>query len=358
MTPASPTLRPLTMSQLLDKSVRVFRAHFWTLLGIVAILQIPVVIINAFFAGRSLFDLVGILAFDPFQPIPTSGSGINSLGTLASLITALLAQLGNAALCWAVAAALLGDRISIGSAYSQLRARWPSVVGLWFLTTVISIALGIWWIIACFIGWFTGLGMLIFFNFVISPLALVIIMVEGRTVWDALPRAWNLARQRFWWVLFLVIFLSVFGQALIAGLQAVLISGLGVFLVDQGLSGDFGGFVPAAVLINVATLLLGLLILPVYWTGMSALYLDLRVRFEGTDLALQLAHVDVETAETSAPTMAQVAAAPRAAVRRVMPQGGEWMSFLALTVGPFVLLVLVYGVLVALAFFLVSVAGY
>lgn len=357
MLPATPPLRPLTMSQLLDRSVSVFRDHFWVFLGIVAILQIPVVIINTFFTGSSLLDMVGMLAFDPFQPAPVSNSGIGSLGTLASLVTTLLAQLGNAALCWAVAAALLGDQVSIGSAYRQLRARWQSVVGLWFLSMIITIALVLWWIIACVIGWFTGLGMLMFFTYVITPLAMVVVMVEGRTAWEALPRAWNLARQRFWWVLFLVMLLTVLGQALIAGPQTVLVSGLGIFLVDQGIGGDFSNFVPSAIMINVVSLLLGLLILPVYWTGISALYLDLRVRFEGTDLALQLAQFDVEM-DAVVPAVEQVAAAPRAAPRRVTPEGREWASFLALTVGPFVLLLLLYGVLLALAFFMFSVTGF
>ena len=267
------------------------------------------------------------------------------------MLISLITLFGNGALAWAAINMMLGRRVSIGAAYRQMFSRWQSIAGLWFLTIVGTIALSIWTVLACVVGWFTGIGMLIFFTYIITPLALVIIMAENESVWQALPRAWQLTRQRFWWVLFLVLFLTLLTQALILGPQALLGSGIGFVLLD-GVSG-FGTLSWLAIAITVGSLLLAMVILPIYWSGLVALYLDLRVRYEGVDLALQMRVVEDDLVSAENP----LATIPKAPPQPAMPTGSEWGRFVALTVGPVLLILGFYGILIGLVFAIVAVGG-
>jgi hypothetical protein len=161
-----------------------------------------------------------------------------------------------------------------------------------------------------------------------------------------------LARQRFWWVLFIVLFLTMLTQALILGPQALLGGGLS-FVLLESLSG-FGTLSWLAIAISVVSMMLAMIILPIYWTGLAALYLDLRVRFEGVDMALQMRAAAGEPVSAENP----LATIPKAAPQPAMLTGSEWGRFVVLTVGPVLIIIALYAILIGLVIALSVSSGF
>ena len=330
-------LQPLSMSQLLDRAIRLYRNNFLLFIGIVAIAQIPATAVNMiglWIAPTPEFN------FDPaatvtdiwLQTFENMGFGSNLWVWLGRIVTLLLVQLATAAMTKAVAENYLGRKIGLLDAYRQMGRSGLTLLVATFIGIFFMIFLFIWWVIVPCLGWFTGLGMVFFFSLVVLPLVAPAIVLEKRSAMSGLQRAWDLARRRFWWVVGFMLLLGLFGQLIVTGPAL-----LSVFLVNSAVGSGLDTTTSTLVQ-QVIGLLLNLIYLPLQLTCVTLLYFDVRVRTEGFDLAL-LALSEEASAENLAVT------AP-ALDKNALPKWEEVGYFALITIAFVVLYVgLILGIL-------------
>jgi len=338
MTALPNNLQPLSMSQLLDRAIRLYRKNFLIFVGIVAIAQIP----------STAVSLIGLwlapapeLAFNPtasitdlwLQIAESSGFGSNPWVWLGRLATLLLVQLATAAMTKAVAENYLGHKIGLFEAYQKIGRFGLTLLLATFIGIFFVIALAIWWVVVPCLGWFTGLGMIFFFGLVVLPLVAPIVVLERRSALEALQRAWDLGRRRFWWLIGFMILMGIFGQLVVTG-PAI----LSVFIVNSVVGSGIDA-TTATLVQEVIGLLLNLIYLPLQLTCVTLLYFDVRVRTEGFDLALLALsdQVDSESLTITAPPLE----------KSIIPKGEELGYFALITiaiVALYVALVLIIAV--------------
>ena len=255
-------LRPLSLGELLDQTVRIYRQNFLICLGLAALVALPVRLLPL--AQQWLAGGAGA------RP-----SAAASLGSIAGLLLSGIA-IELAALA-AMAPLALGQPTSIRAAVGQTaRAAWPLLNLL--LGAILLMPLLLLWLFVPLLGWITGPGVLYVYLSGVVPLAGVVVIVEGRLGFQALRRGWDLTRRRFWpsaTFIIVVYLLTLIG----AGIPDSLINAV----LRRALAGDATLYSVLQALLNWLTTTLAL---PLTVIGKTLLYLDLRVRAEGLDLAL------------------------------------------------------------------------
>lgn len=281
-------LKPKGMGELFDQAIRLYRKHFIKFVGIVAVAQIPIEIVRLL--GN--FIAYGMLTTQGVSDSPSMIWMQSSAQTLPTLIASLLSfilvtGLAEAALTTAILKSYMGEEVSIESAYRQIRGRWLSLLGAVFLLMLFNIPVLIWSIIPC-IGWFTGLGIFFFITLVLNPLLAPIVIIERRPAGQALRRAWDLTRRRFWWVCGYFVLLVLFGLLVVTGpvsvLNGVLVSQMPNWITTDNVNNMI---IYRYAIQSIVNLIMNLLYLPLAGTCAALVYFDLRVRQEGFDLALQ-----------------------------------------------------------------------
>ena len=329
-------LRPLGVGELLDRAIRLYRRNFLTFIGIIAVVQIPLMLL-------SLGISIPFFTVQGADSLPETGLGvIVGVGVVSAVVVAvlnfiLLQGVATAVITRAVADAYLGNPVTIVGAYRKVGRAWIPLLGALLLSGLISIGLFIWWLVPC-VGWLTGLGILLFFTMVIIPLIAPIVVLERQSATGAIRRAWDLARRRFWWVLGFVFVLFLFGALVVNG-PAVLV----VMLLDWA-SGNAPGVVAGQSVLHLVmrtavSSLFGLLYLPLQFTAVTLLYFDLRIRTEGFDLAVLAA-----SASERPPEVGELTAQAPTPERGRLITKREFLYFVLLTVGFVVLyIILVVG---------------
>jgi hypothetical protein len=277
-----PKLRPLRLVELLDQAIRLYRRNFFKFIGIIAVMQIPITLLTLLLSIPTTFDMQATYTFSSeSQLLATGGMCITSIAALI-----LIQGFATAASTRAVADHYLGQPISFVEAYRKVGRVWSRLVGAMLLAGLINIGLVIWLIIPL-IGWFTGIGILLFFSQAIISLAVPIIVLERKSGYSAIRRAWDLARRRFWWVVGFVAVLYLFDQIIVQGpsfLLGILVMALGDTLTEAG--GAISVYALQTIAQALVTMVASLLYLPLQLTCMTLLYFNLRVRTEGFDLVL------------------------------------------------------------------------
>lgn len=342
-----PELRPLSMGQLIDRAFRLYRKHFLTFVGIIAITQIPVLLLNiiAIMAAPDnpeLSDLDPLLGENPFFLLLEQQQSVNgAIALLASIISIVVALVAQVAITRAIGNAYLGRPISLTDAFSQVGKSFVNLLVAFIFIIGLVILLFLWTLIPC-IGWITGPGMFFFLATVIVPLLAPIIVLEKQGASNAIYRSWDLARRRFWWVFGLVLLLSLLAQLIIVGPTA-----LALLLFTSAIG---GGTDPqlAGIAQQIVNLALTTIYQPLQYACIVLLYLDIRVRTEGFDLALLAAATDeAADAQTSMEVLSDVPAPPKS----IRPTGEELVNFAGITLGYLALVAILVGLL-----FLVTIA--
>ncbi|WP_420631454.1 hypothetical protein [Candidatus Leptofilum sp.] len=285
MTALPQNLRPLSMAQLLDRAIRLYRKNFLLFIGIVAVAQIPATAVNMIGLWLAPAPVIG---FNPaatvtdvwLQTFESMGFGNNPWVWLGRLVTLLLVQLATAAMTKAVAENYLGHKIGLFDAYRKIGRSGLTLLWATFLSLLVIIGLVVWWVIVPCLGWLTGLGMIFYFGLVVLPLIAPIVVLEKRSARTAIQRAWDLSRRRFWWLIGFMLLLGLFGQLIVTGPALLSV------LIVEGAIGSGLDAATASLVQQVIDLLLTLIYLPLQLTCVTLLYFDVRVRTEGFDLAL------------------------------------------------------------------------
>lgn len=288
------SLRPLTLGELLDSAIRLYRRNFVNFLGIVALTLVPLtaaelLLFSVIFPPPVYPDLFPNINPE-FDLLDSYYASVQLRGVLSVAFQGLKYLLLYCAAAAALAAASVEDyfgrKLSIGEAYQRIGLGWLRMVGGVFAVFLFSLLAVLWTLVPC-IGWVSGTGVLTFLWAAVAPMILPIIVLERRGVFTSLRRAWELARRRFWWILAFTFVLNIFGQLIILG-PATLLNVAAILALSAQLETVSGEFIWALAQ-AVIGLISGLLITPLQVSALSMVYLDLRVRGEGLDLAWQAA---------------------------------------------------------------------
>ena len=306
----------MSIGDLLDEAIRLYRYNFIPFVGVVAVVQVPVLLLNLLMTMLNFAfnpqQVIGLAALQSLlrgqslssadmaamsdQPPPNLAllMGWVALSYFVDYLqlAAYLAVLAGTARM--VLSHFLGETAGIGATWRATLPRWKSLLGLSALIIVLDIGLFVWCIVPC-VGWVSGPPLLAYLNVCWLALAAPVVALEGTGAAGALRRSWHLARTRFWHIVGVGLFGYVLQWVLVSApalLILVAVTAVGL----PAMAGLIGS--------NVVTMTLAALISPVILIAVSLLYLDLRVRHEGLDLVLQ--------AEALAPPVPLAAvAAPR-----------------------------------------------
>jgi hypothetical protein len=224
-TDAFPELRPLRLSELLDRAIRLYRRSFFKFVGIIAVVLIPTTVPNVLF---SLLSMSGILTqmqsperirtmnpFALFGPGYFIGMAGNCALTIVTMI--LLPGVAMAALAHAITSSYFGQPAGLVDSYRKISRYLPRLIGAMTAALLIAAALFIWGFLVPCIGWFTGLGMWLFFMMALPYLIAPVIVLERQPALRAIRRAWDLTRRRFWWVVGFLSVMYLFSLLITAG---------------------------------------------------------------------------------------------------------------------------------------------
>ncbi|WP_062213041.1 hypothetical protein [Demequina oxidasica] len=222
------------------------------------------------------------------------------VGLLAMVSTLLASVLSSAIVAPGVARAVLGERITLRTAWDQVRAKFGHILLLYVVTTV---ALGVVIVLAA-IPLFYGIGSneavwmvlgIVLVLVILGPATFVVAMIMGLAqpiivleqigAFAALGRAWRLVKGRFWWSV-----LIVFVSSTLIYIATAMLQGGGQMFAMLGLAVAPEG---SAIQLIVFFVIYGLAIvvaLVVTYAYMGSLftllYTDMRMRHEGFDLDL------------------------------------------------------------------------
>ncbi|HEX8129378.1 MAG TPA: hypothetical protein VF527_09775 [Pyrinomonadaceae bacterium] len=308
------SLSPLGAGDLIDRTLRLYRRHFLTLIRAAA----PPVIASAI--GSVLWTV-------STHAIPATQSGARlALYVGMAVVGWLLLMTGSFFLLLVMGGAsrnlvmhLLWDEpVAARTIYRSVRARfWGLVVALLLIGLFALIVGGIIFLVwsftvlmavggALLLGggatWFGGIvgillfvlvtaGALLLFFFIVGRVAYVpqVMLVEGRSLWDAIGRSLSLARGNVRRLTAMFLFTTF-----------ATYSALMLFIIPLGWYGYLQGINPLAlneaewpvwyaVGYQVLTQASSILLAPVWMLGLSLLYVDERVRHEGYDIELMAA---------------------------------------------------------------------
>ena len=318
----TPHLRPMSLGDMFDAAFKLYRRHFLTFIGIVALLQVPMAIVQFLvvitvgnralqnwmrFAERVPVLRPGQNPLDifPFTDILTIAGISILLGAVQFLV---VRNLITGALANAIARSYNGQPVSILDAYRFGPRRFLSLLGAslstFFLGALFfalifgcsfgsvfaligtgkrtSGALAAVLVILLMFGLFAlfGLGSLyIYSRLLVTTQAIVL---EDRGPIEGIVRSWRLVGGAFWRAL---------GVLVLMGILTYLISQFPASIISFGITLASGGALDNLMLNQVITMVLvqlgELLALPLQLAVYTLLYFDLRVRKEGYDLELR-----------------------------------------------------------------------
>ena len=262
-----PDLRPLSVGEIIDVAIKMWRRQFGTLARIVFVVVAPVELFATLVtASVSNFD---VESFDPVTGDPTMDGGAFA-GWLAGMFTAQILSglaflISSAAVLRAVSVAYLGGTPDWRDSLRAATSRLPSLIWLGFLmfgglalAAVALIIPAIW------------LG-------VAWSVAFPVMIAEGQRGTAAMRRSFRLVQDR-WWPTFGALFLAFLLQSFI-GLVLGIPLGILAFSTD-------GNSLPAIFFSMIVNVVASVITTPFMAAVLVLIYFDLRVRKEGFDLQL------------------------------------------------------------------------
>ncbi|MGQ0464836.1 MAG: glycerophosphoryl diester phosphodiesterase membrane domain-containing protein [Sporichthyaceae bacterium] len=296
-------LRPLGLGELLDGAVSTMRKHWRVQLGITAVVVLAVTVIQGvgtwmFARDSGMFD-ENFFSTEPLtEETDAFGSGGAQLVQGVGIVFGLVAQLALAGLLTVVVGrAVLGRDVSTREVWAQVRPRAWQLVGLALLLLAATFGLVLFAVLFPVGLWAAGVpdvaalalgavlvllaipvAVWLWVRFAVAAPAMVL---ERTGVRAALRRSARLVRRSWWRTFGILLLIQLMGQV-ISGMLAMpfMIAAFAMgFLVDGGATSFF-------VMLMVGGAVGSLVTYP-FTAGVTALmYVDLRMRREGLDLAL------------------------------------------------------------------------
>ncbi len=298
-------IRPMDLADILDSTIRIYRANPWTFIALLAaFISIPTLInqIADAYIEPAMRDMLMMQmqggSLEDALAIAKSSRVTNSVIAIAATgpLLFFLIPLAQASIVHAVSETLLGRHAAFAD---SIRAIWPkagSIILAYLLYTFVILIffvpfllfLGIPYdhpeIALIVIGFFVVFLVCFFFMFFFWIKFLFIphaVVLDGEGALGSLKRSYTLT-SGYWWRTFGIYFVVM----LVVSIVIYLLSLLGI-LIDKGLTTvpgitlDFG-----IVVKSMVTTMVSLIINPITLIAQVLLYYDLRIRKEGFDLLL------------------------------------------------------------------------
>ncbi|GAB2465498.1 glycerophosphoryl diester phosphodiesterase membrane domain-containing protein [Xylanimonas ulmi] len=309
-------LRPLTMGEIYDGAFAAVRHNPAVMLGI-ATLVILIATLVGLVVGMALIpavtNLVGPLFDDP--ALQDSGLTIGfTVGDLArtyalaagnSLTFILAAPIVNGILTVSVSRSVLGERESVRQVWRRLGPRLWTLIGWSLLQTAALLVLVSAYTLAAaalvLAAWQQSLALAVALGILLTIGGLVVavwlgtrlvlvppaLALESAGLWATVRRAWRLTRRSFWRLLGIYLLASI-----IVGVIAQVVA-VPLGLLGSAIALSVGSSTAAVVATTVVTTVVSTSISTIFLAGVVALlYIDLRMRREGLDVALAAAAAD------------------------------------------------------------------
>jgi hypothetical protein len=338
---ATPNLHPMRLGELLDQAIRIYRRNFFTFVGIVALGYIPYSFFQISASVLSVYSTMSMLS-NMSELLLSPLYWLSLVGSLFALFIEVIFVEG---LCVPVTMSAItkhhfGQPVGILEAYRKFGSTWGRALSAVIMMIILMIGALIWFIVPI-VGWFTGIGLVLFLGGVVWHLLPAVVVNEKIGGMDAVSRAWDLARRRFWWLVGFSLLFWLFELLIVIGPSQLL----------SALTGDwFVNILPFESAQSLSTLvtalsssLVQLLIFPIQLIAWNLVYFDLRVRTEGFDLNL----ATMTPTEDISADIASIPAAPHAT---------RWIT--ADEIGKFIIITLVILGICALAIGLTIFLGF
>jgi hypothetical protein len=295
-------LRPLGVGEILDGAFASIRRNPKAILGLAAVVMTISAVISATIT-RTLLNLGGLNLPSPGQQL-TPAQATHLVGRIVAVVvpafglTLLLTFIVQAILAGLlapiIARAVSGQQISAADAWRATRPRLPSLLLATLL--VLLAGLGPLLILGLIVGIaflagapaavyavlaLLGLAALVLTIWFSTMLSLVtpVVVLENESPGRALARSWRLVTRSFW---------RVFGITLLAGIIVAIAGGI-LQLPFTFLGAVSGSGIVATVVLVIGAIAAGTVTRPITAGVTVLLYVDMRMRKEGLDLALRTA---------------------------------------------------------------------
>ena len=295
-------LRPLGVGEILDGAFASIRRNPKAILGLAATVMTISAVISATIT-RTLLNLGGLNLPSPGQQL-TTAQATHLLGravavlvpafALTVLLTFMVQAILAGLLAPIIARGVSGQQISAGDAWRVTRPRLPSLLLATLLVLLAGLGplliLGLLVAIAAVAGsppvvygllvllGLVALVLTIWFSTMLS-LVTPVVVLENQGPARALARSWRLVTRSFW---------RVFGITLLAGIIVAIAGGI-LQLPFSVLGAVSGGGIGGTIVIVIGAIAAGTVTRPITAGVTVLLYVDMRMRKEGLDLALRTA---------------------------------------------------------------------
>jgi hypothetical protein len=292
----APTLRPLGVGDIVDRTISLYRASPGLFLVLAAlpyvILAIITLVFNLTFVGSTRFTTLPTTVFDPANPTsglsftPQEIASIATFSAVIGVVSLLVLSVQAAAIVDAMSKRYLGRPTTLAESLraglrASVRLILASIVAFIAFVVFVTVAIIALAIVGAALGnplpvliGVIGLFVLIFYVIASWMPLPAVVTLEGRGPIDGLRRSWQLAGGARWRILGLLLLMFI--------LQII----LGILFAFVFLSTIVTEGATKTVLQEVANLAVNALWAPIQWGVFTILYYDLRVRKEAFDLQL------------------------------------------------------------------------
>ena len=263
-----PDLRPLSVGEIIDVAIKIWRRHLPTLARIVIVVIAPLQVLSALVMASVNTSETDFETFDSEgNPIVDSGELAGWLAGMltAQAISALAFLIASAAVLRAVSVAYLGGAPQWRESLRAVTGRLGSLIWLGFLMTAgLGLAALAFVVPAIWLG-------------VAWSIAFPVLIAEGQKGTGALRRAFHLVRGR-WWPTFGALLLAFMFEFFVG-----LVIGLPLGFLTANWDSDSLATLAVSTVVSVAS---SVITTPFMAAVLVLIYFDLRVRKEGFDLEL------------------------------------------------------------------------
>ncbi len=265
-----PTPRqPMTFSfpELIQRTFRIYRENFLTIIGLVAFVTIPISLINI------------IISPQPLAALTTSTAALSDTPDMSSLLLSLLTLvqtiLITAPLTYLASEYLFGHKLSISEAFSGVSHRFTQIgCGVLLIGFVIGLlAVFIMFLVIAFPPALVLSGLLLHIIIAASALMFPVLTLENIGATAALSRSWSLGKRRFW---------AAFGVGVVAVLISLLVSSIlvGIVTILITTAAPNMNLNLQYLVISLISDIVSIFIIPISPIAFTLMYYDIRMKTE------------------------------------------------------------------------------
>ena len=278
-------LQPMSIGDILDRTVRLYRQGF---LHNIAIVAIPYILL---IPAGVLFGSTLVMTGDPRMLMRP---GILGLFAVLGVAYVWLTFVSMGALAWSVSGRYLGETPTVAGSYGAVLRRTLSIIWAYLLAFLVWGGIGILAVLIIgammFMSPIAGvvgavvIGLIALVAFVRFLLITQVIVIEDIRGVAALQRSWFLMKGNFWRAVLIFVFTVVVSivMSFVLNFPGGIVAGL------------IGGTV-GAIISQVFSQLSQILLTPVLAIAITLLYYDSRIRNEAFDLEVMARNLGVAT---------------------------------------------------------------